>query len=146
MLNIIIIFIIVIITSLESEYLRRKSECEMLIGGDDIRNGVITLGTCFSMFVYICTCFCFTLIGRNLKAELTESHREIGRRNLNSRDVVASSPSLSHLAARETWRACSQAICLSPVFRNLNLFLRGRSITYGILNRLDRVWFLSSLS
>ena len=27
--------------------------CEMLIGGDDISNDVITLGTCFSMFVYI---------------------------------------------------------------------------------------------
>ena len=25
----------------------------MLIGGDDISNDVITLGTCFSMFVYI---------------------------------------------------------------------------------------------
>ena len=50
----------------------------MLIGGDDISNGAITLGTCFSMFVYICTRFCFTLIGRNLKAQLTESHRGIG--------------------------------------------------------------------
>ena len=25
----------------------------MLIGGDDISNDIITLGTCFSMFVYI---------------------------------------------------------------------------------------------
>ena len=38
-------------TSLEFEYLHRKSPCEMLIGGDDISNYVITLGTCFSMFV-----------------------------------------------------------------------------------------------
>ena len=37
-------------TSLEFEYLHRKSRCEMLIGGDDISNDVITLGTCFSMF------------------------------------------------------------------------------------------------
>ena len=37
-------------TSLEFEYLHRKSPCEMLIGGDD-SNDVITLGTCFSMFV-----------------------------------------------------------------------------------------------
>ena len=29
----------------------------MLIGGDDISNDVITLGTCFSMFVYIRTHF-----------------------------------------------------------------------------------------
>ena len=30
-----------------------EKRCEMLIGGDDISNAVITLGTCFSMFVYI---------------------------------------------------------------------------------------------
>ena len=35
----------------------------MLIGGDDISNNVHTLSTCFSMFVYIRTCFCFALIG-----------------------------------------------------------------------------------
>ena len=40
-------------TSLEFEYLHRKSRCEMLIGGDDISNDVINPGTCFSMFVYI---------------------------------------------------------------------------------------------
>ena len=37
-------------TSPEFEYPHRKSRCEMLIGGDDISNDVITLGTCFSMF------------------------------------------------------------------------------------------------
>ena len=36
-------------TSLETEYLHRKSRCEMLIGGDNISNDVITLGTSFSM-------------------------------------------------------------------------------------------------
>ena len=40
-------------TSLEFEYLHRNSRCEMLIGGDDTSNDVITLGTCFSTFVYI---------------------------------------------------------------------------------------------
>ena len=66
-------------TSLEFEYLHRKRSCEMLIGGDDIySNQVITLGTCFSMFVYIRTCFYFSLIGRNLTAQSTESHRRIG--------------------------------------------------------------------
>ena len=44
-------------TSLEFEYLHRKSQCEMLIAGDDISNYVITLGTRFSMFVYICARF-----------------------------------------------------------------------------------------
>ena len=40
----------------------------MLIGGDDINNGVITLGACFLMFVYIRARFRFALIGGNLKA------------------------------------------------------------------------------
>ena len=53
-------------TSLEFEHLHRKSRCEMLIGGNDISNDVITLGTCFSMFVYIRTRFNFSLIGGNL--------------------------------------------------------------------------------
>ena len=60
-------------TSLEFEYLHRKSQCEMLIGGDDV-----TLGTCFSIFVFIRACFCFTLIGRNLTAQSTGSHGGIG--------------------------------------------------------------------
>ena len=42
--------------------LDRKSRREILIGGDDISNDVITTGTCFSMFVYICTRFRFALI------------------------------------------------------------------------------------
>ena len=54
--------------SLEFEYLHRKSQCEMLIGGDDISNDVITLGTCFSMFVYIRAGIRFALIGGNLTA------------------------------------------------------------------------------
>ena len=35
----------------------------MLIGGRDISNDVITLGTCFLMFAYIRARFRFTLIG-----------------------------------------------------------------------------------
>ena len=53
-------------TSPEFEYLHRKSRYEMPIGGYDISNDVITLGTCFSMFVHIHTRFCYTLIGGNL--------------------------------------------------------------------------------
>ena len=45
----------------------------MLIGGDDISNDVVTLGTCFSRFVYI-----RSLIGGTLRAQLTGSHRGIG--------------------------------------------------------------------
>ena len=50
----------------------------MLIGGDDISNDIITLGMCFSMFVYIHAPFCFMVIGRNLTAQSTGSHRRIG--------------------------------------------------------------------
>ena len=65
-------------TSLEFEYLHWKSRCKMLIGEDDIRNDIITHGTCFSTFVYIHACFRFVLTGRNLTAQSTGSHREIG--------------------------------------------------------------------
>ena len=65
-------------TSLEIEYLHRKSLCEMLIGGDDTSNDIITLGSCFSMFVYIHAIFHFTLIGGNLTAQSTVGHRGIG--------------------------------------------------------------------
>ena len=47
----------------------------MVIGEDDVSNDVITLGTCFSMFVYICVRFRFALIGGNLTAQSTGSHR-----------------------------------------------------------------------
>ena len=81
----------------------------MLIGGDDISNDVITLGMCFSMFVYIRTgLICFALIGRNLTAQLTWSHGN-WRWNSNSRDIVASSPSFSRAATRTPQRTCSQA-------------------------------------
>ena len=50
----------------------------MLIGGNDISTDVITLGTCFSMFAYIRSCFRFALIGGNLTAQSTGSHRGIG--------------------------------------------------------------------
>ena len=63
---------------MEFGYLHRKSRSEMLIGGDDISNDVITLGTCFSMFVYICVRFRFALIGGNLTAQSTGSQRGIG--------------------------------------------------------------------
>ena len=72
----------------------------MLIGGDDTDNDVITLGTCFSMFVYVRVRFRFALIGRNLTAQSTRSHR----------DLVASSPTFSRLATRAPRRACSQVI------------------------------------
>ena len=67
----------------EFEYLHRKSRCEMLIGGHDLRKDVITLGKCF---VYIRARLLFALIGGNLTAQSTGSHREM-EWNSNSRDV-----------------------------------------------------------
>ena len=102
-------------TSLEFEYLHRKSPCEMLMDGDDFSNDVITLGTYFSMFVYIRARFCFAMIGGNLTAQSTGSHwRWRWRWNSNSRDVVASSDSFSRSATRSPRRACSQAIKERP--------------------------------
>ena len=46
--------------SLQFENLDQKSQCEMLIGGDDISNDVITLGACLHVF-FQCL-FSFTLI------------------------------------------------------------------------------------
>ena len=85
--------------SLELKYLHRKSRCEMLIGGDDISNDVITLGTCFSMFVYI---------GAGFRFALTVDGGPQGnwRWNSNSRDVVASSSSFSRPAARSPQKVC----------------------------------------
>ena len=55
----------------------QEKEGQLLIGENDISNDVITLGTCFSMFVYIRARFRFQLIGRNLTAQSTGSHRGI---------------------------------------------------------------------
>ena len=56
-------------TSLEFEYLHRKSRCPMLIGGDDISNDVI---------IYIRARFRFALIGEKLTAQSTGNHKEVG--------------------------------------------------------------------
>ena len=66
--------------SLEFEYMHRKSQCEMLIGGDDISNDVITLGVCFHVFFNVWLIharFGFALIGGNLTALSTGSYRGI---------------------------------------------------------------------
>ena len=55
-------------TSLEFEYLHRKSQCKMLISGGYISNGIITLGRSFSMFVSSRARFRFMLIGGHLTA------------------------------------------------------------------------------
>ena len=77
----------------------------MLIGGDDISNDVLTLGTCFEMFLYIYAHFCFALIGRNLAVQSTGSQRGIGGGIQISETVVASSPSFFRPSARAPKRA-----------------------------------------
>ena len=62
----------------EFEHLQRKSQCKMLIGRDDISNDIITIGTCFSKFVYIRAHCHFALIGGNLTTQSTGRHRGIG--------------------------------------------------------------------
>ena len=49
-------------------------------GGDGISNDVITLYTCFSMFVYIRARLRFSLIGGNLTFQSTGSHKGIESR------------------------------------------------------------------
>ena len=84
----------------------------MLIGGDDISNDVTTLGVCFHVFSSGC------LHSRSfpLRADWRKSDSSVDgepqlnwRWNSNSGDVVASSPSFSHPAARASQGACSQA-------------------------------------
>ena len=65
-------------SSQEFEYLYRKSQCEMLIGRDDISNDIITLATCFSKFLYIRAHCHFALIGGNLTTQSIGRHRGIG--------------------------------------------------------------------
>ena len=81
--------------------MHRKRRCEMLIGGDDISDDVITPGACFSMFVYKRRSF-------PLRTDWRKSDSSFGgepqgnwmRWDSNSRDVVASSPSFSLSNAR----------------------------------------------
>ena len=61
------------------------------------------------MFVYIRTCFRFALIGGNLTAQSTGSHRGIGGGIQIPETSVASSPFLSRPAVRALQRTFSQA-------------------------------------
>ena len=58
------------------EHLHGKSQCKMLVGGDDISNNVITLGMCFAIFVYIRGCFRFVLIGGNMTSQNNQNNPE----------------------------------------------------------------------
>ena len=85
----------------------KKSRCEILIGGDDIINDVITLGTCFSMFVYIRTRLGFRADWRESDSSVDGEPQGNWRWNSNFRDEVASSPSFS---ARPGELACKLTV------------------------------------
>ena len=73
----------------------------MLIGGDDLSNDVITLGTCFHVFFNVCLHSClFKLCADWQKSESSVDGEPQGnwRLNLNSRYALASSPSFSRKA------------------------------------------------
>ena len=66
-------------TSLEFEYLLGKSRCEVMIGEDDISTMTsLPLARVASIFVYIRARFRLALIGGNLAAQSTGSHRGVG--------------------------------------------------------------------
>ena len=85
------------------------------------------------MFVYIRAHFCFALIGRNLTAQLTGSHRGLEVKFKFQRCSCKLSILISHPAARMPQRACSQAnytlretrsqIVLSGIVASLHLCL-----------------------
>ena len=129
-------------TSLEFEYLYRKSRCGMLIGGDDITNDVITLGTCFSMFVYISARFRFALIGGDLIAQSKGSHRGIEGGISNSRDVAPSfsSPAAKHPGepARRLCWCTKKSLVLIELFSHVKTyFSQKRCITADHVSESD---------
>ena len=96
-------------TSLEFEYLHGKSRWEMLIGGYDINNDVITLGPLL-MFVYIFLLFLLFADWGKSDSSVDGEPQGIWRWNSNSRDVIPSSPWFFRPGARAPRRACSRAM------------------------------------
>ena len=88
----------------------------MLIEQVDISNDVITLGTCFHVFFYVCLHSRSLLLGadwRKYDSSVDGEPQGNWRWNSNSRGVVTSSPSFSRPAARAPRSACS--VYLKPV-------------------------------
>ena len=81
-------------TSLEFEYLHRKSRCEMLIvRGDDISNDVTTLGAYYYVLFNVCVhsgSFPLRADWRKSDSSVDGEPQGNWRQNSNSRDVVAS--------------------------------------------------------
>ena len=90
-------------TSLEFEYLHRKSRCEMLIGGHDISNDLITPWHVFFNVSLHSRSFPLRADWRKFDNSVDGEPQCNWRWNSNSTDVVASSPSFSRPAARAPW-------------------------------------------
>ena len=89
--------------SLEFENLHQKSQCEILIGGDDISNDVITLAACLHVFFNVCfhsPSFPLCADCQKPNSLVDREPQANWRQNSNFGDIVASSPSFSHPAAR----------------------------------------------
>ena len=87
------------VSRIYNEYLHQKRRCRLLIGGDDISNDVITLGTCFSMFVYIRTDW------RKSDSSVNQEPKGKWRWNSNlrlSKDQVSDAFGLNSTKSRET--------------------------------------------
>ena len=81
-------------------------------GWDDISNDIITLGASFHVFFNVCLhsrSFLLLAVWRKSDSSVEGNPQGNWRRNWNTRDVVASSPSFSRPAARAPRSACSQA-------------------------------------
>ena len=97
----------------------RNAKCEMLIGGDDTSNKVVSIGTCFRVFFNVCLhsgSFPIRADWRRSDSSVDGKLQGNWRQNSIPKDVVASSPSFSHPTARAPRRACSQANKLVAMF------------------------------
>ena len=91
----------------------------MLICGDDTSNKVVTIGTCFRVLFNVCLLsrsFPIRVDWRRSDSSVDGKLQGNWKQNSISRDIVASSPSISHPAARAPQRACLQTNKLVAMF------------------------------
>ena len=86
------------------------AKCKMLIGGDDLSNDVITLGTFFFNVWLHARSFPLRVDWRKSDSSIDREQQGNWSRNSYSRDIVARFPFFfSHPTARAPGRACLQA-------------------------------------
>ena len=118
-------------TSLEFEYLHRKSQCKMLIGRDDISNDIITLGTRFSMSVYICA------DGQKSDSSVDGKPQGNWRWNSNSGDLQALLPFPAPPPERPGELAHRLLICY---WTSLNSILFHKDTKNNLTNNIQPFW------